>query len=410
MLYTDSLTLHSVCENAKKNLTYILKIGRFIGACFWDACLLFVFGVASGILCYFAGPSITTYVLMGLLYIVTLGRRGLFSGHGVFSLAMLPCLIPSFLFCIVRLPGFESNTWSLIFAVIWIALSRLPLCVASSQHQTSRRNVIKKILFFIALQGIYGVGFQIACPSLFEPLESMVIEVPIYPMTPKHRYPSATAIQFFYDDLQEAEKIEAHLPEVLEALKSSPFYQNAEDLVLVQKPRYQKFADDQKTYGGGCFHPLEQYSYYFSEVNNAPIFLNDIYYSHKNPYRAIVLHELAHQMVSRYYGKWWTVLSVVSWKNEGYAEYMAATGCYRTKAELLAIITESSLSDRKLEGPFSGAQSSDGYGRSDYIAAFLQTRYALDEKKISPLEFFKSSYQLASAQEIRNWLRQEDRL
>lgn len=87
---------------------------------------------------------------------------------------------------------------------------------------------------------------------------------------------------------------------------------------------------------------------------------------------------------------------------------MAATGCYSTKDELLAIVTQTSLSDRILQDPFSKTKSAEQYTIDDYKAALIQTRYALDAKKIVPLEFMKSSYKLESAQEIKEWLMSEE--
>jgi len=256
------------------------------------------------------------------------------------------------------------------------------------------------------LQGIYGTGLQLAYPSLLKPLEWQVTGPA---MQPTHQYPSTTTIQFFYDDRKEADKIEAYLPKVVELLKSSPFYRNSEELVLVQKPKILQagLTEEQLSYTRGGFYLPKQYSYYFTSTND--VFSPDeIYYSHNNPYHSVVLHELTHQMVSRYYGKWLTGISLETWKNEGYAEYMVATGCYSTKAELLAIITERSLSDRMLQDPFSRTKSWAQYRIDDYMAALVQTRYALDAKKVFPLEFMKSSYKLASAQEIKDWLVTED--
>jgi len=387
--------------------TYILKTGPVARACFWDGCMSFVFAILSIVLLDFEGPSFAPYSLMGLFYILTLGRRGLWSGHRFFSVAMIPCFIPSFLFCVLLLPPFiSSDALAILGCGLWIALSRWPLWLKPFHGEVSKRNLICKTVMFVALQGLYGSGLQFYGPSLLEPLEWQATGLAL---KPKHRYLSETAIHFFYDDKDEADKIEAQLPKIVEILKHSPFYKNAEDLILVQKHSFQLtgLSLAQQAYVGGCHYIPKQYSYYFTSFNEMDT-PDPIYYSHNNAYRAVVLHELTHQMVNRYYGKWWTGLSVETWKDEGYAEYMAGTECYGTKAELLAIIKEHALSDHKLQNPFSDIKSWKYYSVSDYMAAFLQVRYALDFKKISPLKLFKKTCTLASAQEIKEWLMQDD--
>jgi len=192
-------------------------------------------------------------------------------------------------------------------------------------------------------------------------------------------------------------------------LQSSPFYRSAEELVLVQKNIVQSIIGmtaEQSLYMRGGHYALKQYSYYFSNVNDN-CSIDPTYYAHNNSYRSVVLHELTHQLISRYYGKISNSF-IEMWKNEGYAEYMAAIGYYSTQADLLAILIENPISDQMLETPFMRIMEEGDKNVHDYMAAFLQTRYALDVKHISPIDFFKTSYKPASAQAIKEWLMKND--
>lgn len=404
MLYRDYL-LTSNYQNYKESLTYLLQKTLTVGSYIWEICLFFVFCIISGALIDIEGFSLITHVLIGLLYLMIIGRRSLFSSHGIFSLTMLPCAIPGYVFCIFQLPELiSSDAVSFIDITLWIAIARWPLFLKRSSHKASLWNILKKLIFFWTLQSIYGLTLQFYNPSIFEPLEWRLTGVSF---KPNDRYPSATGIQFFYEDYEEAEKIEEHLPQVIETLKNSPFYRNSEELVFVQKNKLPQggLIKDLNIYPRGGCNALKQYSYYFSEPNKSfPLDL--VYYSHNDHYRSIPIHELTHQLVSRYYGKWLTVFSVETWKNEGYAEYMANTGCYLTKDELWAMIDSYPISDEILASPFSKFLAQ--HDQEDYMAAFLQVRYALDVKKLSPIEFMKRSYKLASVQEIKEWLKRDN--
>jgi len=385
-------------KHCKKILASLLRVGSYC----WDGILFLIFCIVSGTLLDIQGPSLLTYLVIGMIYIVSLGRRAIFSSQGIFSLAIIPCAIPALFFCVLILPSLRSDCMTSIAALIWVLFSRWPLFVPCSRESIAYGHVIKKIFLFITLQGVYGVGLKYFHPLLLEPLEWAVTPISL---KPDHIYPTKSKIHFFYEDKEEADKIEVHLSEVMQKLESSPLYDPTSPLILVQKNKCiglplsaTELSDLQ-----GCFYPIKGFSYIFREffqVNHN----EKIYYAHNNPYRAVVLHELSHQMVSHYYGKWCTVLLIEKWKNEGYAEYMVATGYYSKKAALLAIVEEGSLSNEILAEPFSIKKSSDQYEIEDYMAAFLQTRYALDVKHISPIDFFKNDYKIASAQEIKEWL------
>jgi hypothetical protein len=94
----------------------------------------------------------------------------------------------------------------------------------------------------------------------------------------------------------------------------------------------------------GVYYRFKQYSYYFSE-HGGMFSSNTVYDSHANPYRSMPLHELTHQMLERYYGKWYSMYFLETWKNEGYAEYLVGMDHYSTKAELRAILTEHNIKD-----------------------------------------------------------------
>lgn len=272
-----------------------------------------MFFLASIVMLHVEGPSFLVSCLMGLFYILTVGRRGLFSGYGVLSLAMIHCLIPSPLLCIATVPNLISSQASyMIEPVLWIALSRWPLFLKPAQHTASRWHIFKSISILVFIQGLYGSAFQFYYPNLLAPLEWRMIGPSL---EPQYRYPSDSTIQFFYEDRQEADKIEAHLPEVIEVLKGSFFYRKAEDLVLVQKSKIAQdgLTEAQMSYTRGTFYLPKQYSYYFTS-SNAAFASDEIYYSHNNPYRSVVLHELSHQMLSRYYGKWFSSIAIETWK------------------------------------------------------------------------------------------------
>ncbi|MBM4222264.1 MAG: hypothetical protein FJ161_00450 [Gammaproteobacteria bacterium] len=227
-------------------------------------------------------------------------------------------------------------------------------------------------------------------------------------LKPNLTYESKTNIQFFYDNKEEADRIETYLPEILATLKKSPFYTNDESLVLIEKFQMPNFEFINKNFDntGGFFLPIKQYSYYLVEPNRS--FTPELtYYSHNNRYRAVIIHELTHQLISRFYGKWFSLFFIPTWKNEGYAEYLTAQGYYSTKSELRAILYENNISDQTLEDPFSKKRKNK-YDLDDYMSAFLQTRYALDVQKISEPDFMKDAYQPASARTIREWLANEE--
>jgi hypothetical protein len=256
------------------------------------------------------------------------------------------------------------------------------------------------------LQSIYSITIGLFYQSLIEPLEWQLSSEDL---KPKNRYLSQTGIQFFYDNQIEADKIEIYLPEVIQTLKNSQFYLSSESIVLVQKDHCNHLDKMQEAIVStrGFYYPPKQYSYYITS-GNQDYPLDKIYYAHNNPYRSAVLHELTHQLVSRYYGKWRTKIFIETWKNEGYAEYMVAIGSYFKKEELWAILIENNLSDAIIENPFKGQKFFPSGNFEDYAAAFLQTRYALDVKKIPLLDFFKHSYKPASAKEIKDWLMKRD--
>ena len=409
MFYTGYVSLFVREQfNMKKILIALLKGGLFLLICVLDGCLSYVVLMGSSLLLDSEGPSLITYFVIGLCYIITLGRRGVFSSHGPLSFAMLPCFIPGPLFCISQFASLRSNSMILMVALIWIMLSRWPLLFRPSQNSPSLWYCLKKMVLLVALQRAYGMALESSYPALLEPLV-WGFATPRY-LKPDYVYPHQSEIQLFYENLEEAPKIEARLPEIIEILKDSPFYKTSEELVLVQKKKCaHQPSRAQNARCNGTYLPLKEFSYFFT---GADLRENDnVYYSRNDRYRAVMLHELTHQLVGRYYGKYFSLLFYSTiWKQEGYAEYMSAKGCYGTKAELAAILREKALPDTTLEDPFSKKQATmDPVIANNYMAAFLQTRYALDEKKISPLEFFERSYQLASAQEIKDWLMKEDK-
>jgi len=411
MLFTNDIQ-RSSRNGWKKLFIGVNRIGRFVISCCWDLLVWTVFIVASIIIIILEGPSLLGYIVTGSIYILAVGWRSIRSGHPIRSYGMLACYLPAPFFVIAMLltlmperSGEVSDAFFLVELVALVALSRIPLLIQSYSHNITLCSTMKKIGFFIVLQGFYGMSFQVLAPSLFEPFEW---PLGLSDLKPTHPYPSATPIQFFYEDREDADKIEVELSEVLEILKSSPFYQNAESLVLIQKPHMVnlEFVDRDFENTGGSFSPTKQYSYYFTEPNQK--FEPDmIYYANNNRHRAVVIHELAHQLVSRFYGKWISLAFIPLWKNEGYAEYCVGIGSYAQKSELRAILYEHALSDKMVEDPFSQDKNIT-YDVDDYMAAFLQTRYALDVKKISPLAFMKRSYHAVSAKEIREWLEQDN--
>ena len=407
MLY-DYLAQSLVITTYYKVVTYTMKVARLLLSCCVEGLIFLFFIIASVALLDVHGSCLTTVLLIAILYTLTLGRRVVFSSNRFFSFNNIAGVIPFFLFLSCMRPDLRSDTLSLIAVLIWIVLSRWPLLSTEdlASEKISYHNVIKKLIFCSILQCFYGLIIEVYYPSL---LKSLEWELSSEGLKPHHKYSSQTGIQFFYDDRDQADKIERYLPEVINTLKGSIFYKDSQDLVLVQKERCQHYGSTQEEtdYASGFYYPIKQYSYYFTGANQNYT-LNEIYYSHNNPYRSVVIHELTHQLVSRYYGKWLTMFFLDTWKSEGYSEYMAATGCYSKKSELLAIVTQYSLSDTSIENPFSRKKSFSEDWFEDYLSAFLQTRYALDEKKIPPLEFFKKSYKAVSAQEIKDWLMQED--
>jgi len=402
-------SIQRVTNTMCKHFFPVIKwVVRLLISCFWDLCVWAIFMVSNIFIVIGDGDSLLAYILMGATYILAVGWRGMRSSHPIRSYGMLPCYLPAPLFVMAMWLTFTtevSDFFVLVELVALVALARAPLFIKVSAQDRKRWSVVKKIVFFIGLQGLYGVSFQFCTPLLFEPFRW---PLGLSEIKPTHQYPSATPIQFFYEEREDADKIEAQLPDVLNVLQSSPFYQNAESLVLIQKPHMVnlEFIDTDFDHLGGMFFHARQYSYYFTAPNQG-IEPDMIYYAYNNRHHSVVIHELAHQLVSRFYGKWIGLVSIPTWKQEGYAEYLASTGCYGKKSELRAILYEYALSDKTVQYPFSQDKKIN-YEAEDYMGAFLQTRYALDVKKISPLAFMKRSYHAVSAQEIRDWLEQDN--
>ncbi|MBM4223021.1 MAG: hypothetical protein FJ161_04410 [Gammaproteobacteria bacterium] len=263
-------------------------------------------------------------------------------------------------------------------------------------------------MFFFALQTGYAITLYQCTLSYSEPLTWLAVPKGLKYDVEK-KYPTTSGIQFFYDDLETAKRIDKSLSEVISVLQTSPLYKGPDSLVLIQAPS--DALEDSKNLANiwGLHNPGNQKSYYFTDQKNENRYLTaEFYNSHEHPDRAIIIHELTHQMVSKYYGKWNAILFIKLWKNEGYAEYMAATGYYSDKYHLLKILDANDVSDETLENPFpSRSKKEEDISFTDYIAALIQTRYALDEKKCSVFDFFKNEYKPASAQEIQEWLRSE---
>jgi len=176
--------------------------GKLLVSICWSVLLYLIFVLISALLIDIEGLSLITYVFMGFVYILTIGRHSIFSDHRLFSQATAPCFLPAFLFCLSRLPGFiSSDLLGIVEIVIWVALSRWSLFVEPSKNSATYWSPIRKILFFTALQGVYGLGLQFTCPSLLEPLEWQITGKDL---KPNNRFSSSTGIQFFYEDLREA--------------------------------------------------------------------------------------------------------------------------------------------------------------------------------------------------------------
>jgi len=399
MFYTHfALTFHN--KMWIPSVDDLRKSCIFVFSCLCDAMFSFVVLEGGAVLIHHEVPVAIMYGLTGIAYVATLGRRALISGHRVFSLAMLPVFIPLPMWFLSHMPCVRINVTPIVVSFLWIIGSRWPLYFPSSQRKSSSWSILQKGLVFVALQSAYGVTLQRFYPAFHE---TLMWPGSMYHLRPDYRYPTKSGLQFFYKNRNEADKIEARLPEVVAILKDSPFYQTLEELVLVQKKHRIPNAPPRSVYARqqGVFSTAKARSYFFTGAEGMPI--DPVYYARNDLYRSLVLHELTHQLVARYYGKWSNILFYSTrWKQEGYAEYMIATQSYSTKAELAAILRERELSDFLLEHPF--ATESKRHDVTHYMAAFLQTRYALDEKNISPFEFFERSYTLAPASVIREWL------
>jgi len=369
--------------------------GIMILSCLWDLALwgLFLIGVLS--LIDFSGLSFGTYCGVGLLYSFTAGHRWVTLCPKVFSYAVLPMLIPCYF--IFWKSGYELF-WGmddLIILPLCLSISRLPLYWQSSTSQTFFKRQQNRI-FLILLQGIYGVLIHACNPLFLEQFEWTI--TPSF--KPGERYEStAHDLQLYYDDPTEAERIDILLPGVIETLKTSPFFSNSASLILCQKNNFDnphQQNDDHDNHILGHYHPWKRHSYvYFADEKNLDL----------NGYRVIMKHELTHQMVHRFYGVFSGLFGLIPlWKDEGYAEYIAYQEELITKEELLKIIETDPIVTERLYDPFSPNRSKSQYGAEDYQAAYIQTRYALDYKKIDPKDFFRNSYSLAPVKEIQEWL------
>lgn len=325
---------------------------------------------------------------------------------------MLPGFFPGMCFCIFTFPRLlASDALLVIECILLVFLSRWPLRFASSKDALSYQDILKKTIFFLALQSSYGLGLHILAPNYFDPLIWTGYPAAFkYDLQKMHR--SSTGIQLFYDDRETAERIELALPTVIATLKASPLFQGAENLIIVQKPSNalsDLMIENKIPSILGAQISTNQNTYYFTGRTPVPSCYHPTYYAHNDPDRAVITHELTHQMVAHYYGKWAGMLYIELWKNEGYAEYMVAKGYYSKNSELLAILEASDVSDDLLQNPFNTInKKTDMVTFNDYIGALMQTRYALDVKKIPVLEFFKRSYKPVSAQEIKDWLMKDD--
>ncbi|MBM4223022.1 MAG: hypothetical protein FJ161_04415 [Gammaproteobacteria bacterium] len=358
------------------------------------------------------GNNVFTYTAVGLLYLLIVGRRALWSGHDIFSKATISCFVPGLLFCIIWTPALVSYDLVLLCELmILVGLARWPLFFQHNKISFSWKIFAKKILFFFALQTGYAVSLYLIAPDYFESLPYPG-QLSVLKCDLEKKYPTISGIQFFYDDLETAKRIDKSLPEVISVLQTSPLYKGPENLVLIQAPSdaLQDLIKSQNLVNiWGLHNPGNQKSYYFTDQKNENGYSTaEFYNSYEHPDRGVIIHELTHQMVSKYYGKWNAILFIKLWKDEGYAEYMAATGYYSDKNHLLKILNANDVSDETLENPFpSQSKKEEESSFTDYIAALIQTRYALDEKKCSVFDFFKNEYKPASAQEIREWLQSE---
>jgi len=392
-----------------KGLQYLKIIFKYL----FEICLVFLFDTMMLFIFALQGNNVFTYTAVGLLYLLIVGRRALWSGHDIFSKATISCFVPGLLFCIIWTPALVSYDLVLLCELmILVGLARWPLFFQHNKISFSWKIFAKKILFFFALQTGYAVSLYLIAPDYFESL-LYPGQLSVFKYDLEKKYPTTSGIQFFYDDLEVAKRLDKSLPEAISILETSPLYKGPENLILIQSsyPNPKEIMKNQKsgTLLGMC-NLLNQSSYYFTDQIDIDNSLPAIFYdSYKRLDYAVITHELTHQMVSKYYGKWSSLLlSIDTWKHEGYAEYMAATGYYSDKNHLLKILNANDVSDETLENPFSSrSEKEEESSFTDYIAALIQTRYALNEKKCSVFDFFKNEYKPASAQEIREWLRSE---
>lgn len=379
--------------------------------------ILFLFIVKGSILVL--GNRLSTYLLPSLFFALLICRRSVPKAsffakeHRLFWVPGVCFIILDLLSSLDVLKTFYKpyeNVFDLIACIIFIIIARAPLYYAKQSGLKVCRLSYKNTFLFFLLQMFYGGLFFY---SGFYQIEkrSIFYEI-IMPSHLKH-YLHNSGVTFYYEREEIADRIASVLPDVMQTLKTSPLYSEDISFVLIER-KNDSFKDDPlfsntKTENAQGFHdPITGTCTYPA---SSEISLDEDKYFDINPDYRVVAHELTHHMVRVYcdkvYGFPTYNLFLPLWKNEGYAEYMATKGYY-TKSDWLDILSENNVSDSLLEKPFDLAHIAfKHYTYKDYMAACIQTRYALDYKGISVFDFMKSSYKPASAGEIKAWLESE---